>query len=173
MIETRKNGTQEWMKVCLDLRKVLNLNQKQMAKRLGIDQTTLSRWERGLTEPQFESRELILALAQGQGLGAFDDLENLVRLSPFPMLLLDHAARVVATSASSGLIAGLPVIPQVPLERQTRGQHFLDRLERQGFWEHQCPSQEYWAEVDGEPRRAVVSPVTLRGQVYALVQKEW
>lgn len=137
-----------WANLCRKMRLSLNLTQKEMAVRLGINQATLSRWERGLTEPQFESRELIQAMAQGQGLGAVDDLENVVRVSPFPMLLMDHHNRVVAASKRSGFTPGLPVIDQTPLERQSKGEAFL-------------------------ARRAVVSPVVLRGEVYALVQKEW
>lgn len=162
-----------WTNLCRKLRLSLNLTQKEMAVRLGINQATLSRWERGLTEPQFESRGLIQALAQGQGLGAVDDLENVVRVSPFPMLLMDHHNRVVAASERSGFTPGLPVIDQTPPERQSKGEAFLERLRAEGFWDHHCGSLDYMAEIDGEVRRAVVSPVVLRGEVYALVQKEW
>ena len=168
------NGeAQYWTNLCRQLRLSLNLTQKEMAARLGINQATLSRWERGLTEPQFESRELIQALAQGQGLGAVDDLENVVRVSPFPMLLMDHHNRVVAASERSGFTPGLPVIEQTPLERQSKGKAFLERLRVEGFWDHRCTSLDYLAVIDGQVRRAVVSPVVLRGEVYALVQKEW
>jgi len=46
-------------------------------------------------------------------------------------------------------------------------------LARERFWEHGCPSFDDEACVDGQVRRAVVSALSIRGEVHGLVQKAW
>lgn len=163
-----------WARLCKGLRQALNLTQEQMAFRLGIDQASVSRWERGLTEPQYEMRRLIQGLARGQGLETLDDVVNLVRLSPFPMILVDRKHRVIAASGCSGFTPGLTAHEQTPPQEHANLEQFNEVLNAEGFWEQQCLHLNYEAEIKGRRRlAAVVTSVTIRGEVYALVQKAW
>ena len=47
----------------------------------------------------------------------------------------------------------------------------LQALEDVGFWEKLSPRHDYEVRVGEEVRRAVVTAVSVRGEVYALVQK--
>jgi transcriptional regulator with XRE-family HTH domain len=163
-----------WAKLCRNLRQALNLTQIQMAERLGTDQTSVSRWERGLTEPQFEMRQLIEGLAQGQGLATLDHIVSAVRLSPFPMILVDRQSRVIAASSCSGFTAGVSVFDETPADERENLEHFNARLESSGFWDHRCDHLHYEAEINGKRQlAAVVTAIVIRGAVYALVQKAW
>lgn len=163
-----------WSKLCRNLRQALNLTQIQMAERLGTDQTSVSRWERGLTEPQFEMRQLIEGLAQGQGLATLDHIVIAVRLSPFPMILVDRQSRVIAASSCSGFTAGVSVLDETPADERENLEHFNARLESSGFWDHRCDHLHYEAEINGKRQlAAVVTAIVIRGAVYALVQKAW
>ena len=163
-----------WAKLCRNLRQALNLTQIQMAERLGTDQTSVSHWERGLTEPQFEMRQLIEGLAQGQGLATLDHIVIAVRLSPFPMILVDRQSRVIAASSCSGFTAGVSVFDETPADERENLEHFNARLESSGFWDHRCDHLHYEAEINGKRQlAAVVTAIVIRGAVYALVQKAW
>lgn len=169
-----KNPVGYWSALCKNLRQSLNLTQGQMAERLGTDQASISRWERGLTEPQYDMRRVIQGLAQGQGLATLDDIVTAVRLSPFPMMLVDHKNRVIAASSSSGFTPGLSALDQTPANERDNLLRFDALLKAEGFWDRRCDHLEYVTEINGVPRRAaIVTAIVLRGQVYALVQKAW
>ena len=163
-----------WAQLSKSLRQALNLTQSQMAERLGTDQTSISRWERGLTEPQFEMRQLIEGLAQGQGLATLDHIVTAVRLSPFPMILVDRQCRVIAASSSSGFTPGISVMGETPADERENLEQFNARLESSGFWEQRCDHLNYEADINGQRRlAAVVTAIVIRGGIYALVQKAW
>lgn len=169
-----ESGADYWSSLCKNLRQALNLTQGQMAERLGIDQASISRWERGLTEPQHEMRSLIQGLAQGQGLATLDSIVTAVRLSPFPMMLVDRKTLVIAASASSGFAPGRSALEQTPLQERANLEQFNAMLASRGFWDQQCVHLDYDADINGECRQAaVVTAVIVRGEVYALVQKAW
>lgn len=163
-----------WAQLSKSLRQALNLTQSQMAERLGTDQTSISCWERGLTEPQFEMRQLIEGLAQGQGLATLDHIVTAVRLSPFPMILVDRRSRVIAASTCSGFTPGISVMGETPVEERENLEQFNAQLEASGFWEQRCGHLNYEADINGQRRlAAVVTAIVIRGVIYALVQKAW
>lgn len=166
------SDSEYWPRLCKDLRQALNLTQFQMADRLGVDQASYSRWERGITEPQYDMRRLIQGLAQGQGLATLDNIVTAVRLSPFPMILVDRGQRIIAASRSSGFMPAMTALEQTPFGEQSNLAEFDAALASSGFWEQQCPSMEYEAVIDGRKRlAAVVTAMVIRGEVYALVQR--
>ena len=122
-----------WAQLSKSLRQALNLTQSQMAERLGTDQTSISRWERGLTEPQFEMRQLIEGLAQGQGLATLDHIVTAVRLSPFPMILVDRRSRVIAASSCSGFTPGISVMGETPAEERKTWNSSMPNSKPAGF----------------------------------------
>lgn len=127
-----------------------------------------------MTEPQFEMRQLIEGLAQGQALATLDHIVIAVRLSPFPMILVDRQSRVIAASSCSGFTAGVSVFDETPADERENLEHFNAQLESSGFWDHWCDHLHHEAEINGQRQlAAVVTAILIRGAVYALVQKAW
>lgn len=162
-----------WSGLIKHLKSALSLSQTEFADRLGIDQSTVSRWERGLSEPQYEIRKVLEDMARERGLAMLDDAATVVRHSPFPMILVDRKTIVMAASVSSGFAQGLSAVEQTPPEERPILEQFNKALEQSGFWERKCAKWEYEANVDGELRRAIVVAINMRGEVYALVQRAW
>jgi DNA-binding transcriptional regulator YiaG len=52
-----------WAKLIKSIRDSLQISQNKFSELLGIDQTTVSRWERGLCEPQYEMRKILHEMA--------------------------------------------------------------------------------------------------------------
>ncbi len=160
-----------WARLLAELRRVRNVSQVELASELGVDQASVSRWERGATEPHFDLRRTLERMAREVGLAVLEDAVIAVRLSPFPIILVDRRSRVVAASKSSGFQEDGTVEAQSPPEEREQLRAFDAELVRRGFWEHRCPSLEYEALVGGQARRAVVTAIVVRGEVFALVQK--
>lgn len=53
-------------------RKVLGMSQVDLAEKVGVHQTTVSEWERGLTCPSRRNEAAILTALQAHGTGLFD-----------------------------------------------------------------------------------------------------
>jgi len=162
-----------WAKLLKEMRRVRNVSQAELAHQLGINQASVSRWERGLTEPHFDLRRTLERMAREQGLTVLEDAMTAVRLSPFPMILVDRQARVIAASKCSGFQADQTVEEQTPPGELEQLRAFKAALLQDGFWEHRSPSLDYRVHVDGQLRLAVVTAIVVRGEVFALVQKAW
>ena len=52
-----------------ELRRRLGLSQDGLARRVGVSQTTIGRWEQGATYPPRATRGRLAELAEGVGLG--------------------------------------------------------------------------------------------------------
>ena len=117
----------------------MQVSQNPFSERLDVDQATVSRWERGFTEPQYEMRKILHEMAGDAGLATLGDLTNIVNFSPFPMILVDRCQEVYAASMSSGFKTNQSVTDQTPLEEQAFLQNFIGQLEAAGFWEGDCP----------------------------------
>ena len=162
-----------WAKLIKSLRDSLQISQNQFSERLDIDQATVSRWERGLCEPQYEMRKILHEMACHSGLETFEYLTNTVNFSPFHMILVDRWQRVYAASMSSGFKTDQPVTHQTPPEEQAFLQQFIGQLTAAGFWEGSCQKFDYEFHAEAETRCAVVMPVTIHSEIFALVQKAW
>lgn len=162
-----------WRKLIKSLRVSQQFSQFQLAEVLGVDQATISRWERGLSEPQYHQRKALHGLARDAGLATLGDLTNIVNFSPFPMILVNRSKEVIAASVCSGFKPGLTVTEQTPPEEQVFIKDFADQLEATGFWTGGCAKFDYAFNTETECRRAVVIPITIRGEVFALTQKAW
>jgi transcriptional regulator with XRE-family HTH domain len=162
-----------WGMLIKSLRASQQVSQFHLAEALGVDQATVSRWERGLSEPHYEMRKILHGLARDAGLATLGDLTTIVNFSPFPMLLVDRWHEVFAASVCSGFQPGRTVPEQTPPEEQVFLRDFHAQLEASGFWTGGCAKFDYEFRAETEIRRAVVIPITIRGQVFALVQKAW
>lgn len=89
------------------LRTTLGVTQKDLAGRLGLNQSTVSRWERGVTRPDIATRRRLHALVESAVGEAESSLRLLVAHSPAPMALFDTRWRLHALSESFAALAGL------------------------------------------------------------------
>ncbi len=169
----KQSSSRYWAKLIKSLRYSLHISQNQFSERLDIDQATVSRWDRGLTEPQYEMRKILHEMARDAGLATLGDLTSIVKFSPFPMILVDSCQKVHAASMSSGFKTNQSVIEQTPPEEQAFLQNFTDQLEAAGFWKGDCPKFDYEYSTETETRLAIVIAITIRGEIFALVQKAW
>lgn len=164
-------GAAYWSAIIRHLRIALHATQADLAARVGTNQATVSRWERGTSVPHVEARHLLEVLCRRHGVALVNDFATMVSASPFPMILVNRQGIVVASSASSGFVAGINAMEGTPPEERDLLARFRQSLEEAGFWDKARPRQDYEVRVDGKSRRAVVTAVSMRGEVYALVQK--
>lgn len=89
------------------LRATLGVTQKELAIRLGLNQSTVSRWERGMTRPDMDTRRRLHALVEGAASHAEGSLRLVVAHSPAAMALFDAEWRVLAVSPSFARLAAM------------------------------------------------------------------
>lgn len=89
------------LKEIVSLRAQLGLSQAEFGRRLGADQTTVSRWERGLQRPEPRVRTLLSNMLYEHAISKQVRPEvALTRHSPFPMAIITDDGRVIAASSS-------------------------------------------------------------------------
>jgi transcriptional regulator with XRE-family HTH domain len=160
-----------WSRLTRQLRQGLCQSQEQFAATMGTNQATVSRWETGANTPSYEARQRLVRMTGELGLAMLDELADVVRVSPFWMVLADRSGVVVAASASSGFSEGRGTLEQTPTEERDSVKAFERSLAQSGFWDGQGRRTDYRFHHNGEVRTAVVMPVTIKGDVYALVQR--
>ena len=112
-------------------------------------------------------------MAKASGLATLNDMSDAVSVSPFPMVLVDSRGQIVAASMSSGFQPDRSALEQTPEIEQAFSRAFDEQLSASRFWDGLCPRFDYEFRTETEVRRAIVSAVTDRGEVFALVQKTW
>lgn len=161
-----------WADFILQLRHELGWSQGRLAEALRADQTTVSRWERGLMVPRVSVRGELEALATRAGLLTLGQVTGFVKASPFPMILVDRTGRVVAASAVSGFVEGQGVKEQTPVEQHETLERFQAGLAESGFWSSMAAQAHYHHSGADGPREAVATPISIRGEVFTLVQRK-
>ncbi|WP_457668369.1 helix-turn-helix domain-containing protein [Thiolapillus sp.] len=120
-----KNET-DWAGKVRDLRRRLNLSQDDLAGKLHTNQCTISRWERGVTVPNYRMRTKLEAL--GCSLAALQKTEMeviaetaqvLFDCSSQPALLLHPDGTIMAVSSDNEYQPGLKYKTGVKLREQT------------------------------------------------------
>lgn len=163
--------TEYWSSLVVQVRNELRLNQQAFAAKLETSQATVSRWEKGETLPSLRNQQILEELAGTANLASINGLMKIVNASPFPMILTDRAANVLAASESSGFKSGRRVIDQTPKEERANFQKFADAVTATGFWDEDGRRFDYEFRIGSERRRAVVQSIIIRGNVYAVVQR--
>jgi len=95
-----------WPRLLLGLRARQGLTQTALAERLGVDQTTVSRWERGLDHPGPRRRRSIRDLMRGEG--RHDQVMRArVRYAAWPASLVARGAVFLEINQGAATEAGL------------------------------------------------------------------
>lgn len=88
---------QDWADLCRDFRLLKGLKQAAMAQDFNVDQSTISRWERGTREPSTAAKRIILnTLIEAGQIGPGHSLH----------LLLEQSGSVVALWDRDGVLRG-------------------------------------------------------------------
>lgn len=165
------------------LRTRLGLSQAELARRVGVDQATVSRWERGLQAPDLRARiqlsELMYRLDVSRGMRSEIAL---VEHSPFPMAIVAGDWSVVALSDSILLRTGEEFRREEILERKKDTTADMEQaiasLRGQGFFEGKVAAARIVARGfmlwrDLQPFEAVCTPVTVDGEICRLMQYQF
>lgn len=168
---TKQRPHAYWASMIVHIRSALRLNQDELAVKLGSNQSTISRWEKGESIPTPEKQESIEKIALEANLASINGLLNIVNGSPFPMILVDRFGSVLAASESSGFKSGFRALDQTPDEEREHFQAFSDSVDQSGFWEKDGVRFDYEFKHGGETRRAIAQSIAIRGNVFAVVQK--
>lgn len=161
-----------WAEFILQLRHELGWSQSRLAEALRTDQTTVSRWERSLLLPRISVRRELETLATKVGLLTLSEVAGFVKASPFPIILVDQTGRVVAASSVSGFVEGRGVREQTPTDQHQTLERFKAGLTESGFWSRETALAHYHHSAADGPRQAVATPISIRGQVFTLVQRK-
>ena len=160
-----------WPSLLLQIRETNKWSQERLASEIGSNQETVSRWERGLVVPSRSKQAVIERIAEQLQLSSLGGLANIVRLSPYPMLLCNRRDVVVAASVMSGFQEGQPVLVQTPEAQHGYYQAFGRQLEADGFWSESGQSRTYAFEsAEGMKFSAVLVSINIRGEMYCAVQ---
>jgi transcriptional regulator with XRE-family HTH domain len=170
--QMRKEPLQDyWSSLVGQIRGVLQLNQDELAEKLGTTQASVSRWEKGERIPTLIYQRMLEQLALEIRVESINGLLNIVNASPFPMIITDEQANVLAASESSGFSAGSSILEQTPEEERKNFENFSTALRMSGFWDAEGQRFDYEFQLGNERRRAVVQSIMVRGVVYAVVQR--
>lgn len=178
-----KTGAEDWAGRVRLLREKLNLSQEELAARLGTNQCSISRWERGVTRPGYRMRALLLELEGEADAGAEPDLELIRQVAQeffdggqLLSLLLARDGTVVAVSSGNRPRPGFAYKVGVRLQDQTLPEDMenvrkLEAFYREtGFWDtaNTCFAFDY--EVDGDLRCVVLTSVVIGSRTFCLMQ---
>jgi transcriptional regulator with XRE-family HTH domain len=164
------------------LREQLGVSQAELGRRLGVDQATVSRWERGLQapEPRLQVRlsELMYRLTQSRGLRPEIAL---VEHSPFPMAIISRDWTVIALSDAILLRTDETLRPnQKDLKQEATAdmEQAISLLQEHGFFEGKVSAARIIARGfilwrHQQPFDAICTPVTIDGEVHRLMQYQF
>lgn len=101
----------DWLATLRRFRRDYQLTQRELAVFLGVNQKTVSRWERGTDHPSPETRERLRTLLDSGKLDRLPAVYEAVREAPIPIALVDNNGTVLVASrtyAAAGAGAGRP-----------------------------------------------------------------
>jgi transcriptional regulator with XRE-family HTH domain len=165
------------------LRTSLGISQADLARRLGVDQATISRWERGLQVPDRRARvklaELTFRLDVARGMRSE---VALVEHSPFPMAIIASDWTVIALSDSVLLRAPEELRreggPRQKKETTADMEQAVSILRKHRFFEGKIAAARIVARGyvlwrDLRLFEAVCTPVNVEGEICRLMQYQY
>lgn len=171
MKQTSKQAREYWPTLIQAIRQARQWSQTTFAIEVDSSQETVSRWERGSVIPSRRMQKRIEQLAEGANISSLGGIANIVRLSPYPMLLCDGNDLVIAASENSGFEEGRTALSQTPKFQHAYFEEFSTELKSSGFWTESGRSYKYSfsSPAHGEFQAVLVS-IKIQGAIYCVVQ---
>jgi transcriptional regulator with XRE-family HTH domain len=171
MTEHAKEGRGYWPMLILAIRRARKWSQTKFAFEVDTNQETVSRWEQGNVVPSRQKQDQIEHLAELSNNSSLGGISNIVRLSPYPMLLCDGNDHIIAASDASGFVAGCSVISQAPDFQHAYYEAFSAALKSDGFWDASGQSRNYhFRSTTHGDFKAVLVSVSIHGMMFCVVQ---
>jgi len=146
-------------------------SQTTFANEVDSSQETVSRWERGSVIPSRQKQHQIERIAEASNVSSLGGISNIVRLSPYPMLLCDRNDHVIAASDTSGFEPRRSVISQTPGFQHAYYEEFSAQMKADGFWDESGQSRNYhFRSTTCGDFKAVLVSVRIHGSIYCVVQ---
>lgn len=101
----------DWLATLRRFRREYQLTQRELAVFLGVNQKTVSRWERGTDHPSAETRERLRTLLEAGNLDRLPAVYEAVREAPIPIALVDSSGNVLVASRTYGPPGGAAARP--------------------------------------------------------------
>jgi transcriptional regulator with XRE-family HTH domain len=160
-----------WPSLIMAIRHAQQWSQSTFASEVDSSQETVSRWESGAVIPSRQKQNRIEQIAEGANISSLGGISNIVRLSPYSMLLCDGNDLVIAASESSGFQEGRTALSQTPEFQHAYFEQFSMDLKSSGFWAESGRSHQYSfsSPAHGEFRAVLVS-IKIQGAIYCVVQ---
>lgn len=162
-------------------RRAQSLSQAELAEKLGVEQATISRWERGFHEPDLKFRRRLQDLLLTRSTRSDEVLFHRVSCSPFAVKISDRFAKNMAASKPAATIHGvaqslLAEFDYRPLFSEMLSNHWSKAVEA-GFFDGNIASVHVyndWNPADGGRARYCAStwtPATLSDDEIALISE--
>jgi transcriptional regulator with XRE-family HTH domain len=162
------------------LRAQLGMSQAEFAQRLGVSQTTVSRWESGRQLPeasvQIRLRELLYQFKLSRGTSPEIAL---VEYSPFPMAIVSQEGQIIAVSdallAHGNTTRHELHVDVAKMRMSADMEQALSILRTSGFFEAKVPAcrivaRDFVFGKDAKCFEALCTPLTVRGRICRLMQ---
>lgn len=88
----------DWLVALRRFRQDSRLTQREFAVFLGVNQKTISRWERGIDQPNLETRERLRILLEDSNADGMPRVYEAIRNAPIPIALVDGHGNVLVAS---------------------------------------------------------------------------
>ncbi len=172
---TKKN----WIKYVIELRQNLNLSQEGLAAQLETNQCTVSRWERGVTKPNYQMRAKLADLYANMRLetkdaaGSVQEIAQIIiDSSTTNSVLLHRDGTIIAVSPNLGYLPGLKLIDQTIHEELHTFRAFESFLDQVGFWDSLNTCFEYTYRSGNKDCCSILTSLQINAQLYCMVQKK-
>lgn len=169
----------------LALRAQMKLTQSELAERLGVDQATVSRWERKVQTPDPTARLRLREFVFRANLSDKITPEvALTKFSPFPMSIIAEDWSIVALSLPLSAMTESFIPHEASVQERPRKQpcadleHAVARLKEEGFFAGKVRAAKVIARgflhgSDHWPFESLCTPVVIEGEVCRLSQYQF
>lgn len=168
---SKDSDTGYWSKLILQIRSSMILSQEQFAEAVFSNQATISRWEKGLVIPSIDKQKLIEKIAEESGLSSLNGIAEVVRESPYQMILFDRTYKILAASISSGFECEKTIREQLPESDFPNYDASQTEIEASSFWKDSGSRFDYSFIRNQLTYGVILTSVIVRGSIYAVAQQ--
>jgi len=153
------------------LRNGLGMSQMELARRLGVSQTTVSRWETGLTTPDADVRKRLIGMAVYNHADWDIHIAQVIHPSPLLAVACDLGLIVVAVSQGTIRRTGMPPTRLIGMDiRRLMAGDFLNVWQR-GPQKALLSGKAIAVEIDVPALDMARRPIRFRGRVSLLFNR--